>query len=61
MEHIMGHYGQSIGLVRDWPMSDQDALLRTAKKVFRVNLGTMRADIQRTINNAKRTEPATDA
>ena len=46
-ESRMRLYGKFIALVSTWPPSDQDALLRSAKPIFHVNIRTMRADLKR--------------
>ena len=45
-ERLMRHYRHFIGLLKDWPRSDQDALLRAARAIFKVNVTTMRADLR---------------
>jgi hypothetical protein len=42
----MAHYARFIAMVATWPASDQDALLHAARRIFRVNIPTMRADVK---------------
>jgi len=44
--YAMRLYPRFIVMTSTWPACDQDALLHAARRIFRVNIPTMRADVK---------------